>query len=112
MPELKIAELSKTLLKNRARWKAEENHISTMDPVARKKLLGFDTRTALKASPAAAAAAPVPAFAPAVDWRNKNGNHVTAVKSQGGCGSCVSFCTVAVTESMASIEKGQLLDLS
>src|SRR5262245_60588030 len=111
MPESKIAELSKTLLKSRARWVAAENPISSMPPEVRKKLLGFDIQTALRAQPAARA--PVAAFDPAVDWRNrKGGNHVSSVKNQGGCGSCVSFCTVAVTESMASIEKGQLLDLS
>jgi C1A family cysteine protease len=58
------------------------------------------------------AAAPVPSFAPEVDWRNHNGNHVTPIKDQGFCGSCVSFCTTAMVESMASIEKGELLDLS
>ena len=61
---------------------------------------------------AAGAAAAAGNFAPAVDWRNRNGNHVTSVKNQRQCGSCVSFCTCAVVESMASIEKGQLLDLS
>src|ERR1700682_374770 len=105
MPELTIADLSKTLLETRARWVAAENPISLLPSATRKKLLGFDAQTAQKARPvAAAAAAPVVGFAPAVDWRNRNGNHVTSVKDQGGCGSCVSFCTVAVTESMASIE--------
>src|SRR4030095_3040397 len=112
MAEPNISELSKTLLKQKARWVPTENPIARMDPTARKKLLGFDTKTAMKAKAPAAAAAPIATYAPAVDWRNHNGNHVTAVKSQGGCGSCVSFCTVAVTESMASIEKGQLLNLS
>jgi hypothetical protein len=52
------------------------------------------------------------AFAPAVDWRNHGGNHVTSVKDQKRCGSCVSFCCTGLVESMASIEHGQLLDLS
>jgi hypothetical protein len=37
---------------------------------------------------------------------------VTTVKDQQFCGSCVSFATTATVESMASIEKGELLDLS
>jgi hypothetical protein len=113
MAQIPISELSKTLLSSKARWVAAENHISIMDSEARKKLLGFDTETAPKAKAFAAGAAPVAgAFDPLVDWRNRNGNHITAVKDQGGCGSCVSFCTVAVTEAMASIELNQLLDLS
>ena len=53
-----------------------------------------------------------PNFAPAVDWRNHNGNHVTSVKNQSFCGSCVSFTIASLVESMASIEHGQLLNLS
>src|SRR5258708_8303848 len=56
--------------------------------------------------------AAMPVFDPVVDWRNRNGNHINSVKDQKNCGSCVSFCTIAVTEAMASIEQGQLLDLS
>ncbi|SEW08913.1 C1 family peptidase [Kaistella antarctica] len=115
MAQLNFADLSKELRKVGARWSAMENTISRLEPVERKKMLGFDISTAMKANFSAAQPDSKSglAFDPAVDWRNrKGGNHVTSVKSQGGCGSCVSFCTVAVTESMASIEKGQLLDLS
>jgi len=49
---------------------------------------------------------------PSIDWRNNNGNKVTSVKDQGNCGSCVSFGSVAVIESMAIIEKNVSLDLS
>ena len=57
--------------------------------------------------------APIGTALPHIDWRSVNGkNYVTPVKDQGNCGSCVSFCTVAVTESMAAIQHGVTLDLS
>ena len=89
--------------------KPEDGTLITID----KALLGVvftDEDRAPAASPPRAAAQAGPAtFAPAVDWRNRNGNHVTSVKDQKYCGS---FCCTAVVESMASIEHGQLLDLS
>ena len=113
MANLNFQALSSELLVSQARWQASDNVISRLPETKRKTLLGVQFPAGYQPpQPSAAAAAPVATFAPAVDWRNRNGNHVTAVKDQGGCGSCVSFCTVAVTESMASIEKGQLLDLS
>ena len=45
-----------------------------------------------------------------VDWRT--GGHVTSVKDQANCGSCVSFGSIATIESMAHIEVGKSLDLS
>jgi cathepsin L len=46
-----------------------------------------------------------------VDWRNKEGV-VTAVKSQGSCGSCWAFASTAVIESHLAINTGKLFDLS
>lgn len=53
------------------------------------------------------------ALPPIVDWRDRNGhNYVTSVKSQGNCGACVGFGTVATLESMAMLELQVELDLS
>lgn len=38
-----------------------------------------------------------------VDWRNNSGNFITPIKDQKGCGSCVSFATIATIESRANI---------
>jgi C1A family cysteine protease len=48
--------------------------------------------------------ADAPATPVAVDWRNKNGqNHVTSIKDQGPCTSCVAFGTAATIESRMRI---------
>jgi C1A family cysteine protease len=110
MAKLSIVDLSNLLKSKQAKWVAKETALSLLDDDKKKALL--NPNEPRKAAPAAGVAAPPAGIVPAVDWRNRNGNHVTSVKNQASCGSCVSFCTVAVTESMASIEKAQLLDLS
>jgi len=121
MPMVDIKALTASLSQSKARWTAIQTPQSLLSDDQKKALLGVvfpkhyvDAAAAVAAGKplAAAAAAAAPAFAPAVDWRSRNGNHVTAVKDQKQCGSCVSFCCTALVESMASIEKGQLLDLS
>lgn len=109
-----INELNAQLSASAAPWVARQTPQSQLSESQKARLLGVvvdqaDLNAAMSAPRAQVAA---PRFDPAVDWRDRNGNHITPVKDQGGCGSCVSFCTVAVTESMASIEQGQTLDLS
>jgi hypothetical protein len=117
MPIIDIRALTSELADAKARWTPRQTTHSLLTDDEKKALLGnniSDEDQALAAAPPAVEAAlPVAAaFAPAVDWRSHNGNHVTSVKNQLVCGSCVSFCCTGLVESMASIELGQLLDLS
>jgi hypothetical protein len=116
MPQLDIAALSGSLRQVNARWQPRQTPQSLLSDNDKKALLGVifsqQELDLAAAPPLAAATAAAASFAPAVDWRNRNGNHVTTVKDQKRCGSCVSFACTALVESMASIERGQLLDLS
>lgn len=109
--------LPRQLTRQKARWEAGETEVGKLDEKARRRLLGAvpsaESRAFVKAvKRAAPMLAAAPGFAPEVDWRNRNGNHITAVRSQGGCGSCVSFSSVGLIEAMAHIETGRWIDLS
>jgi len=50
---------------------------------------------------------------PSWDWRNVGGtNYVTAIRNQGGCGSCVAFGTLGSFESVIKVRGGPTTDLS
>jgi C1A family cysteine protease len=113
MPIQEFETLRTELSQANARWQPAQNTAANLSDNQKRQLLGVIVDPeALAAAMVPAAAVPTPSFAPAVDWRNRNGNHVTPVKDQRCCGSCVSFCTTGVTESMASIERSVFLDLS
>jgi C1A family cysteine protease len=111
-----LSNIQKSLKDANARWRAAETDVSKLDDAQRKRLLGALPNPQVVAAMRARAAAPgapaAPSFALEVDWRNRNGNHVPPVRDQGGCGSCVSFASSAVLESMAHIELGQWIDAS
>jgi C1A family cysteine protease len=108
-----IQKLSTSLETANARWAATDTPLFQLTDAEKARRLGvIIDPAALATAMAPRAKAVAPQFEQAIDWRNRNGNHVTPVKDQGACGSCVSFCTVATIESMASIELGQSLNLS
>jgi C1A family cysteine protease len=99
-------------------WKAGRTALSELPFEEKKKRLGLSVKTEdmeqmrldMKA------ALKTFSFPSEWDWRNAHGkNWTTSIKDQGACGSCVSFATCAVMESMTKIEEdnfGLSIDLS
>jgi hypothetical protein len=72
MPVLQITALKNELTSAKARWQPKENPQALLSDEQKRNLLGVVVdKAALTAAmaPARLAAAPAPAFAPAVDWR-------------------------------------------
>lgn len=113
MPVEDLNALRQRLAQSNAKWTAATTTVHNLTDEEKRARLGCIVDPAVvRAAMAPRVGAPVAGFAPEVDWRNRNGNHVPAVEDQGFCGSCVSFCSCALVSSMSSIEHGQLIDLS
>jgi hypothetical protein len=115
MTAIDITDLQNRLKAAGNPWIARANRITALDAAARARLLGLDVNrkslAALALRPRMATA--IGALPSTVDWRNVGGrSHISPVKDQAGCGSCVSFCVCATAESMVSIATGAVVDLS
>ena len=107
--------LQEELASKNSGWQAKQTAHSYLTLVQKKALLGVTPdRAFLKSMKQQGQEAQgfLPSYDPEVDWRTKKGGKVSPVKDQGACGSCVSFATLGLLESIALIEKGILLDLS
>ena len=113
---LDIELLRKAIKEQGFEWRVEYNHLTGMDTESRKKLLGSippEAATATATDPRVSELIGSTDNLPtSIDWRNNGGNFVSNIQNQGRCGSCVSFGSVAVFESMIAIEKGMFIKLS
>lgn len=133
MSDLNIKSLRELLANKRATWTIarEAPDTTTLDELGRKYKLGSlpvpptmpVTRMPRIRKPLDAPVVPAQpevsrllrrggigggALPKAWDWRNVNGkNYVSAVRDQGGCGSCVSFGVTAAIEAHYRIETNQ-----
>jgi C1A family cysteine protease len=112
--ETTIQTINAAIEKEGLSWTAGPTTLSSLPPEEQRKRLGLivdpaelqrmaseSQRVAAQEQTFGVAAVGAPA---SVDWRNNGGNYVTPIKDQGGCGSCVSFCTCSVIESAMRIK--------
>jgi C1A family cysteine protease len=104
-----VLAVQKAIAAEKLSWQAGETSMSRMSKSERRLRLGGRLAAVLPRIPARKpAAATLPAV---LDWRDRNGNWVTAIKDQGGCGSCWAFATTAVLESMVKISRNMSKDI-
>jgi C1A family cysteine protease len=116
MPQdIDIAQLNTLIRSANAGWEAGPTSVSELPPDEQKRRLGYvpaageeslEARIAASAAKLSAIAAGAVGAPAAFDWRNVGGlNYITAIRDQGGCGSCVAFGTTATVEGTLRVQR-------
>lgn len=95
----------------RSGWTPRQTLLTTLPADQRRRLLGYvpgpgqvQVRQREQMGLAATGVRSFRSTRGIVDWRTRDGNYVTPVKSQARCASCVAFGAVAAIESMTLIQ--------
>jgi len=120
MAKLTLRQLQSQITSGSSTWRAGTTSVSALSEADQARRLGLNVREEemrrVQARLRAARAPSTFSFAPARDWRNKDGlNWTTPIRDQGNCGSCVAFGTVATIEARTKIQENKAdmtLDLS
>lgn len=94
-------------------WTAGVNHLTASTEEERAANLGYNKQQHKRRWSLPSLQSTSEATLPdSLDWRDHKPNVVTAVKSQGACGSCWAFTAAAVLETHIALTTGLLFDLS
>jgi C1A family cysteine protease len=95
-----VSQVRAAIVSKQAQWQAGETSMTRLSPAERRARLGLvKTSLPVGAEMIVMAEPPVVGAPPSLDWRNNEGNFVTPVRNQGGCGSCWAFAATAALES-------------
>ena len=119
LDRLETSELRAVLAQEQATWEAGDTNVSHLPEPDKLRRLGYvpgpedpslEDRESLaraQAEEPGVAAEPV-GYPASIDWRNVGGwSYISAIRDQGGCGSCVAFGTCATVEARARVATGQ-----
>jgi hypothetical protein len=109
----RIAEINAGIAARGDHWIAGVNSLTDLPPEELQRRLGFVLPAEVERALGQEPPLPFPVrrdLPPAFDWRVQNG--VTAVRNQGGCGSCWAFAGIGALEAVIKIHGGVELDLS
>ncbi|MBN1481703.1 T9SS C-terminal target domain-containing protein [candidate division KSB1 bacterium] len=96
--ESRLDEIREAIHSNNATWRAAENWVTRLSRDELSQLCGTIIAPAPDAQSCFITLPPVSELPSELDWRENNGNWVTSVKNQGGCGSCWNFSATAQVE--------------